>query len=61
MILFELSEWRPSISGLAFDSLASVDSKALKIPFSEKEVLTTWSSLSGDKAPGSDGFFMAFW
>ena len=35
--LFELGEWRLSISGLNFDSLPSVESKVLEIPFSKEE------------------------
>ena len=41
-------------------ALPSVDSEALEIPFSKEEVLAALSSLSGDKAPGSDCFTMAF-
>ena len=37
MTLLELGEWRPSISGLSFESLSSVDSKALEIPYSKEE------------------------
>lgn len=54
-------DWRPSISGLNFDSLPSVESETLKIPFSEEEVLAALSRLSGDKAPGPNGFTTAFW
>ncbi|RVW77238.1 hypothetical protein CK203_043346 [Vitis vinifera] len=32
-ILAELGDWRPSISGLNFDSLSSLESEALEIPF----------------------------
>ena len=41
MTLFELGEWRPSISGLSFESLSNVDSKALETPYSKEEVLAT--------------------
>ena len=33
MILFESRDWKPTISGLAFASLPSIDSHALEIPF----------------------------
>ncbi|RVW32316.1 Protein ARABIDILLO 1 [Vitis vinifera] len=36
-ILVESGDWRPSISGLNFDSLSIVESEALEIPFSEEE------------------------
>lgn len=59
-ILAKLREWRPSISGLQFDSLSSVESEALETSFLEEEVLAALSSLSGDKALGPDGFTIAF-
>ena len=60
-ILEETGEWRLSIDGLVFDSLQLADSEALETPFSEEEVLVALSNLSGDKAPGPDGFSLAFW
>ena len=33
----------------------------LEFPFSEEEVLSTLLALSGDKAPGFDGFTMSIW
>ena len=32
IILYELRDWKPTISGLAFASLPSLDSQALEIP-----------------------------
>ncbi|RVW88498.1 hypothetical protein CK203_043835 [Vitis vinifera] len=53
--------WRPSIDGLSFMGLDSNEVEGLENPFSEKEVFATLSDLGKDKAPGSDGFTMAFW
>ena len=33
----------------------------LELPFLEEEVFAALSDLSKDKAPGSDGYTMAFW
>lgn len=41
--------------------LGSASSRSLGLPFSEEEVFVAISNLSGDKAPGPDGFTMAFW
>ena len=40
--------------------MSSVELEALEIPLSEEEVLAALSSLSGNKAPGPNGFTMAF-
>ena len=61
LLLSEIGEWRPSIEGLAFNSLSLADSATLEVPFFEEEVFSALSSLSGDKASGSDGFTLAFW
>ena len=41
--------------------LGSASSRSLGLPFSKEEVFVAVSNLSGDKAPGPDGFTMAFW
>ena len=61
MVLSKVGKWRPNIDGLVFDSLASDDSQALEIPFSEEEVFATLSCLSGDKAFGPDDVSLGFW
>ena len=38
-----------------------MDACALEVPFTEEEVFDTLLGCNGDKAPGPDGFFMAFW
>ncbi|RVW92901.1 Transposon TX1 uncharacterized 149 kDa protein [Vitis vinifera] len=41
--------------------LASSEAEGLEIPFSEEEVFAALSDLGKDKAPGPNGFTMAFW
>lgn len=45
-----------SITGLTFNSLPSIDSEALEIPFFDEEVLVALYSLNGDKTPKLNGF-----
>ena len=53
--------WRPSIDELSFMGLDSSEAEGLENPFSEEEVFATLSDLGKEKAPGPDGFTMAFW
>ncbi|RVW99041.1 Transposon TX1 uncharacterized 149 kDa protein [Vitis vinifera] len=53
--------WRPCVEGLSFMRLASNEAEELEIPLSEGEVFSTLSDLGKDKAPGPNGFTMAFW
>ena len=53
--------WRSSISGLSFARLEAVERARLEEPFSELEVFKALKDFSGDKAPGPNGFSMAFW
>ncbi|RVW75194.1 hypothetical protein CK203_061764 [Vitis vinifera] len=54
-------DWRPSISGLQLGTLDQLDANTLESPFTEEEVFNALLSCNGDKAPGLDGLFMAFW
>ena len=53
--------WRPGVEGLPFMRLASIEAEWLEVPFVEGEVFAALLDLGKDKAPGSDGFTMAFW
>ena len=53
--------WRPGVEGLPFMRLDSYEAEGLEIPFTEREVFAALSDLGKDKAPGLDGFTMAFW
>ena len=60
-LLLETDEWRPKCNGLQVGVLQGEDVAMLKALFSEEEVFGALSDLNGDKAPGPDGFSMAFW
>ncbi|RVW37600.1 hypothetical protein CK203_073990 [Vitis vinifera] len=57
----KINGWRSSISGLSFARLEAVERARLEEPFSELEVFEALKDFSGDKAPGPNGFSMAFW
>jgi hypothetical protein len=59
--LFQESEsWRPKVDGIEFDSIDASDRDMLEKPFDREEVFQVIQNLQGDKAPGPDGFTMAF-
>ena len=60
-LLSETDEWRPRCNGLQVGVLEGEAAILLEAPFSEEEVFGALSDLNGDKAPGPDGFTMAFW
>ena len=57
----EEGRWRPEVEGLPFMRLDSIEAEGLEVPFAEGEVFAALSDLGKDKAPGPDGFTMAFW
>ncbi|RVW88076.1 Transposon TX1 uncharacterized 149 kDa protein [Vitis vinifera] len=61
VLLSSSGNWRPSISGLQLGTLDQLDANTLESPFTEEEVFNALLSCNGDKAPGPDGLFMAFW
>jgi hypothetical protein len=56
----EQSTWRPRMDGLFFSSIDTEERIWLERDFEEQEVLEVVRDLNGDKAPGPDGFTMAF-
>jgi hypothetical protein len=59
--LYQESEpWRPEADGIAFDSIDPSDREMLERPFEREEVVQVLHDFQGDKAPGPDGFTMAF-
>ncbi|RVX19547.1 Transposon TX1 uncharacterized 149 kDa protein [Vitis vinifera] len=52
---------RPDVESSLFKTLAALDNETLEGHFSEEEVYKAISELGGDKAPGPDGFTLAFW
>jgi hypothetical protein len=56
----ESMHWRPRLDDLAFESISVVEASSLEAPFLEKEVKDVIFGMDGNKAPGPDGFSMAF-
>jgi hypothetical protein len=52
--------WRPRLDNLEFDKLSDSEALSLEDPFEEKEVWEVINGMDRDKAPGPDGFSMAF-
>ncbi|KAJ9701691.1 hypothetical protein PVL29_006878 [Vitis rotundifolia] len=60
----QLSEepgWRADIEGLHLQCLNHNEAEALELPFTEEEIHLALMEMNGNKAPGPDGFTMAFW
>ena len=55
------NSWRPPLPDLPFNVIGDEQAAKLEEMFTEEEILATISGLSGDKAPGLDGFPLAFW
>ena len=56
----EQYNWRPRLDDLAFNSLDEEEASRLELPFEEREVLKVVKGMNRAKAPGPDGFSMAF-
>ena len=56
----ESLSWRPQLDNLEFDMLSDTETSSLEDPFEEKEVWEVIKGMDRDKAPGPDGFSMAF-
>ncbi|RVW30380.1 Transposon TX1 uncharacterized 149 kDa protein [Vitis vinifera] len=59
-LLSDPGGWHPSMSSLEFDSIGREEAARLEEMFSVEEVYLALSELNGDKAPGPDGFPIAF-
>ncbi|RVX05297.1 LINE-1 reverse transcriptase-like [Vitis vinifera] len=60
-LLSEEQGWRADIEGLQFKQLSSREADGLEVPFSVEEIHSALMEMGGDKAPGPDGFSVAFW
>ena len=60
-LLSNPGEWRASPKGLNLSRLEERESANLEMPFTESDVKNALDELNGDKAPGPDGFTVAFW
>ena len=56
----EQETWRLTVDGLDFDMISEEDQAFLERKFDREEVFQVVKELQGDKAPGPDGFTMAF-
>jgi hypothetical protein len=56
----EQFSWRLMVDGLSFDSIDEVAASWLEKDFEEREVWEVVKTMNGDKAPGLDGYSMAF-
>ncbi|RVX23718.1 Transposon TX1 uncharacterized 149 kDa protein [Vitis vinifera] len=57
----EDSGWKADIGRLQLEQISQQEAKNLEIPFSENEVQSALMEMNGDKAPGPEGFTIAFW
>ena len=51
---------RPYLEGIQFDAITDEDALWLERPFEESEIESVVQGCNGDKAPGPDGFSLAF-
>ena len=60
-MLSQEAGWQADIGRLCLDQISQQDAKNLESPFSEEEVHSALMEMNEDKAPGPDGFTVAFW
>ena len=53
--------WSPSLPDLEINEIGSEEAARPEESFFEEEIWTAISGLNSDKAPGPDGFPIAFW
>ena len=53
--------WKADIGRLQFDQISQQEAENLERSFTEDEIHAALMEMNGDKAPGPDGFTMAFW
>ena len=56
----ESEEWKPFVEGLEFDEIGESEKGWLERRFEKDEILLVVRDMEGDKAPGPDGFSIAF-
>ncbi|RVW84277.1 LINE-1 reverse transcriptase-like [Vitis vinifera] len=60
-LLSEDTGWKADIGRLQLDQINQQEAENMEIPFTEIEVHTALMEMNGDKAPGPNGFTVAFW
>ena len=56
----ETESWRPTIDVLELANLDEIDWLTLEREFEKEDIIVILQEAKGDKAPGPDGFTMAF-
>ena len=60
-LLSEDTGWKADIGSLQLDQISQEEAEILERPFTEEEIQGALMEMNGDKAPGPDGFTLAFW
>ena len=60
-LLSASNNWCPPFLDLSFNLIGEDQATELEEMFTEEEILAAVLGLNSDKAPGSDGFPLAFW
>ncbi|WKA11259.1 hypothetical protein VitviT2T_028778 [Vitis vinifera] len=60
-LLSEDTGWKADIGSLRLDQISQEEAEILERPFTEEEIHGALMEMNGDKAPGPDGFTLAFW
>ena len=60
-LLTASNNWCPPFPDLLFNVIGVDQAAKLEEMFTEEEILAAISGLNGDKAPGPNGFLLAFW
>ncbi|RVW76178.1 putative mitochondrial protein [Vitis vinifera] len=53
--------WQADIGNIQVGCISQQDAEGIEVPFVENEILSALMEMNGDKAPGPDGFSVAFW
>uniref|UniRef100_A0A2N9H333 Reverse transcriptase domain-containing protein n=1 Tax=Fagus sylvatica TaxID=28930 RepID=A0A2N9H333_FAGSY len=59
-LYIEMGYSRPLLDGMQFSAISDEDAVWLERPFDEEEIVGVVQGFNGDKAPGPDGFSLAF-
>ena len=60
-LLTENMVWQADIGNIQVSCISQQDAKCIEVPFAETEIHSALMEMNGDKAPGPDGFSVAFW
>ena len=60
-LLTEDMVWQADIGNIQVSCISQQDAECIEVPFAETEIHSALMEMNGDKAPGPDGFSVAFW